>query len=484
MSNTGKTAIVTGGARGIGRASALALAGKGFDVAIMDRRQPEGADTIKALQALGVEALQLVGEVSEFDTVQRLGTQVIDEWGRIDVLVNNAGISQPKGILEISEAEWDHTLAVDLKGYFNWCHFVAPLMTAQESGRIVNISSVSAHTGGSPTGVSKFAYAAAKGGVLGMTRALAKELAPHVTVNAICPGAVFTDLTREHFTPLKEAIVGAIPLGRMGTPEDIAEVVAFLASVEPNFLTGEVVDVTAASGSTDGVSAGRSGLQRGHHVAGRLAPTGRPQHVAGLGRVEIAERHVHCRAIVPANEIADLPIVTVDVFGPSCVAAEKLDDGRAFRPGHPVEMRRALADVERFFPAVRMDTDTGMGDRRVEFQQFGYLHGVALRRTRDQVEIVDRLQVVDDALHLVGQFVIGPYHVAEHGIAADRWFLRAIEHRDGGGPTGIGIIRMPVPAGKAGLRRLAVLRLVGDFKEFGMARQPVMRGRGMIVQLA
>jgi 3-oxoacyl-[acyl-carrier protein] reductase len=168
---------------------------------------------------------------------------VLDAWGHCDVLVNNAGISQPKGLLEISEAEWDEVIDINLKGQFNWCKAVAPSMVAGNGGRIVNISSVSAHTGAGPTAVSKFSYCAAKAGVLGLTRGLAKELAPKVTVNAICPGAIVTALTSKLFEERHDIIVGSIPLARLGQPEDIAEVVAFLATVEPMFITGEVIDV-------------------------------------------------------------------------------------------------------------------------------------------------------------------------------------------------------------------------------------------------
>lgn len=243
MSETNKTAVVTGGARGIGRASVLALAAKGFRVAVVDMRDEDAAEAEAAARALGVDAMRLACDVSDFAAVRAAGQKVLDAWGAIDVLVNNAGISQPKGILEIEEADWDRTIAVNLKGYFNWCHFAAPAMTAKGEGRIVNISSVSANTGAGRTAVSKFAYATAKAGVLGMTRGLARELAPKVKVNAICPGAIMTDLTRAHFTPRAEAIVNSIPMERMGTPEDIAEVVAFLATVEPCFITGEVIDV-------------------------------------------------------------------------------------------------------------------------------------------------------------------------------------------------------------------------------------------------
>ena len=236
-------AIVTGAARGIGRASALALGRKGFALALVDVRARELSDTAGVVRGLGVEALALEGDVSDFVRAQALGSQVLDAWGRVYVLVNNAGVSQPKGLLEITEGEWDRTLAINLKGAFNWAKAVAPAMLARGAGRIVNISSVSAHTGAGFGAVSQFAYCAAKAGLLGLTRGLAKELAPHVTVNAICPGLIETDLTAQMIASRGEAIVGSIPLARLGTPEDIAEVVAFLATVTPCFMTGEVIDV-------------------------------------------------------------------------------------------------------------------------------------------------------------------------------------------------------------------------------------------------
>lgn len=241
---TTPVAVVTGAARGIGRVTAAALARKGFNVALVDLREPELKQTAAAVTAAGGEALALTGDVSDYLATQRLAHTVFALWGRVDVLVNNAGISQPKGLLEITEDEFDHTIATHLKGAFNWCKAVAPSMVAQRAGRIVSISSVSAHTGAGVAAVSKFAYCAAKAGILGLTRGLAKELAPHVSVNAICPGLIATDLTsgmiaREGI----DALLRSIPLGRLGTPEDIAEVVVFLATVTPCFMTGEVLDV-------------------------------------------------------------------------------------------------------------------------------------------------------------------------------------------------------------------------------------------------
>lgn len=243
MTSPTRVAIVTGGGRGIGLASAAALAAKGFAVALADLPGDELEEAAERIRSLGGEALALPGDVADFARVAESARTCLDRFGRADVLVNNAGISQPKSLLEITEAEWDRTVAVNLKGCFNWCRAVAPAMVEAGSGRIVNISSISATTGGARTAVSKFAYCAAKAGILGMTRALAKELGPQVSVSAICPGSIETRLTRGHFAPQRAAIVDAIPLGRIGTPEDVAVVVAFLATVEPNFITGEVIDV-------------------------------------------------------------------------------------------------------------------------------------------------------------------------------------------------------------------------------------------------
>ena len=244
MSVTSRVAVVTGAARGIGRATATALAKNGFRVALVDLRARELRETAVLVRDAGTEALELVGDVTSFTTTQRLAREVLTAWTRVDVLVNNAGISQPKGLLEITEEEWDRTIDTHLKGAFNWCRMVAPAMLGQRAGRIINMSSVSAHTGAGTAAVSKSAYCAAKAGILGLTRGLAKELAPHVTVNAICPGLIATDLTAGMIAREgADALMRTIPLARLGTPEDIAQVVVFLATVTPCFMTGEVLDV-------------------------------------------------------------------------------------------------------------------------------------------------------------------------------------------------------------------------------------------------
>lgn len=244
MSNTdAPVSIVTGAARGIGFATALELVQKGHRLVLVDLDQTALAAAAQRIDAIDGQVLYLAGDVSDFDTVQRHAAQVLERFGRADVLVNNAGMSQPRPLLEISEAEWDRTIAVNLKSCFNWCKAIVPAMLQQGSGRIVNVSSVSAHTGGAPSAVSKFAYCASKAGVLGLTRGLAKELAPRITVNAVCPGSIETDMTAGLIAARRATIEQSIPLLRVGTPQDVAAVIVFLATVMPNYLTGEIIDV-------------------------------------------------------------------------------------------------------------------------------------------------------------------------------------------------------------------------------------------------
>jgi 3-oxoacyl-[acyl-carrier protein] reductase len=248
MAAQAKVAVVTGGARGIGRASCLALARHGFALAVVDVLEDPLAATIAALRDAGATAMPIRADTADHALARASAEQVLAAWGRIDVLFNNAAMPQTKRILDITEAEWDREMAVNLKGYFNWAQAVAPAMLAQGrpgalGGWMIMTSSVSATAGPSPQAVSRFAYAAAKAGVLGLVRGLARELAPAVAVNAICPGSILTERTAAAFAPELASIAAGTPLGRVGTPEDIAVVVAFLATVEPCFITGEVIDV-------------------------------------------------------------------------------------------------------------------------------------------------------------------------------------------------------------------------------------------------
>lgn len=239
-----RVAIVTGGARGIGRGCAQALAGRGHAVALVDVLVPEMARTRGEIEAMGVPCLAFHADVADHTAAREVAAGVLGTWGRIDVLVNNAGRPMPVGVLEITEAEWDATIDVNLKSCFNYIQACAPAMLERQWGRIVSMSSLNARSGGVTAAVSRFAYAAAKAGILGMTRALAKELGPHVAVNAVLPGLIKTEVTKNAVIRDREPeLIGGIALNRVGTPQDVAELVAFLATVEPNFITGQAITI-------------------------------------------------------------------------------------------------------------------------------------------------------------------------------------------------------------------------------------------------
>jgi 3-oxoacyl-[acyl-carrier protein] reductase len=237
--------LVTGAARGIGRACALALADAGFDVALVDVLEDSMADTAREIEGKGVRAVCYVADVADHARARAVAAAVADDLGPVEVLLNNAGRPMPKGILELEEAEFDATIAVNLKSCFNYIQAVAPGMLANGGGRIINMSSLNAHSGGVTAAVSRFAYAAAKAGILGMTRSLAKELGPTITVNAICPGLIKTEVSRNVVIRERGAQIAenGIALRRIGTPEDVAEVVKFLATSNPCFITGQALTV-------------------------------------------------------------------------------------------------------------------------------------------------------------------------------------------------------------------------------------------------
>lgn len=239
-----KIAIVTGGARGIGRACALDLAQKGFDIALVDLLEPEMARTAGEIEALGRRAIFEVADVSDFARAHEVVHKVHATFGRVDFLLNNAGKANPTPITEITEESFDRTIAINLKSCFNYIHAVVPLMQEQGSGRIVNMSSLNALSGGVTAAVSKHSYAAAKAGILGLTRSLAKELGPTIAINAICPGVIQTELGNTLTRSRAPEIAKGIALGRVGCPDDVARLVGFLADSDPLFMTGQhfVVD--------------------------------------------------------------------------------------------------------------------------------------------------------------------------------------------------------------------------------------------------
>ncbi|MBL8836073.1 MAG: SDR family oxidoreductase [Alphaproteobacteria bacterium] len=234
-----KAAIVTGGARGIGRACALALARAGYDIALVDLLVPEMQRTAGEIAAIGRAAMVIEADVASFARAQAVVAEVDERFGRVDFLLNNAGKAMPKGISEIAEEEFDRTIAINLKSCFNYIRAVVPIMQRQGGGRIASMSSLNAHSGGVTAAVSKFAYAAAKAGILGMTRALAKELGPGILVNAICPGVIQTELGNAITRARGPELAKGIALQRLGTPDDVAQLVVFLATSNPCFITGQ-----------------------------------------------------------------------------------------------------------------------------------------------------------------------------------------------------------------------------------------------------
>jgi 3-oxoacyl-[acyl-carrier protein] reductase len=239
-----KVALVTGGARGIGRACAKALAAAGHDIVLVDVLVPEMERTAAEIRDVGREAMILEADVASYQRAQQVAAAVKAEFGHVDFLLNNAGKAMPKGILEIAEEEFDRTIAINLKSCFNYIRAIAPMMLEQGGGRIASMSSVNAQSGGVTAAVSRFAYASAKAGILGMTRALAKELGQTILINAICPGLIETELgnavTRSRGP---EIAASDIALRRLGKPDDIAQVVLFLATSEPCFVTGQTFTV-------------------------------------------------------------------------------------------------------------------------------------------------------------------------------------------------------------------------------------------------
>jgi 3-oxoacyl-[acyl-carrier protein] reductase len=238
-----KVALVTGGGRGIGRACALDLARHGLDIALVDLIEDDLARTANEIADLGQEALTFLADVREHKRAADIVAEIDAAWGRIDVLFNNAGRPMPKGIEEISEEEFDATIGINLKGAFNYIQPTVPVMRRNGGGRIINMSSMNAHTGGVTSAVSKFSYTAAKAGILGMTRALAKELAPEIVVNAVCPGVIKTERSNAMIDAREAQLAAGIALKRVGTPQDVASVVTFLATSEPNFLTGQDIQI-------------------------------------------------------------------------------------------------------------------------------------------------------------------------------------------------------------------------------------------------
>jgi 3-oxoacyl-[acyl-carrier protein] reductase len=238
---TGKAAVVTGGSRGIGRAIVLRLATQGADVAFSYRgNAPAAEDTASEVRALGRRALAVAADVTQPESAEALIKAALDEFGKVDILVNNAGITRDDLIMRMGIDAWREVLETNLFGAFYTLKAVTRPMLKARSGRIVNITSVSGQAGQ----MGQANYSSAKAGLIGLTKAAARELASRgITVNAVAPGFVLTELTQDLPEALQAQITERTPLGRFGTTQEIANAVAFLASDEAGYITGQVLAV-------------------------------------------------------------------------------------------------------------------------------------------------------------------------------------------------------------------------------------------------
>ncbi|MCS7233058.1 MAG: SDR family oxidoreductase [Synergistetes bacterium] len=239
---SGKVVLVTGGGRGIGRSIALFFSASGATVIIFEILEEEGKLVVNEISEHGGKGEFYKVDVSNFDEVKRAIDEVLNKHGKIDVLVNNAGIVYTKPFVECLPSEWERVIAVNLIGVFNTCRAVFPHMIERKYGKIINIASVAGKRGGGIFGNS--IYAASKGGVIAFTKALAREGGPYgVNVNAICPGPTETKMLNGFSEDRRKPFMETIPLRRFGRPEDIAHAVLFLASDYASFITGEIMDV-------------------------------------------------------------------------------------------------------------------------------------------------------------------------------------------------------------------------------------------------
>jgi 3-oxoacyl-[acyl-carrier protein] reductase len=237
----GKRAIVTGGSMGIGASIAKVLARQGANVAINYRKHDtEARQVVAEIESLGRKGLAIKADVANFADAQRMVDEVKEKFGGLDILVNNAGINRDSVVWKMTEQQWDEVLDTNLKGYFNYIHAAVGIFREQKSGKIVNVTSINGLRG-------KFGqtnYSASKAGNIGLTKALARELGKsNVNVNAVAPGLIETEMMKDAPESVKEAALAEIVLGRLGKPEEVAEVIAFLCSAAARHITGEVIRV-------------------------------------------------------------------------------------------------------------------------------------------------------------------------------------------------------------------------------------------------
>jgi len=237
----GKTALITGAARGIGRAIALRFAGEGADIAFTDLVHDEYVKSLeKELSGMGVKGIGYASNASKFDETQEVVRQILEEFGQIDVLVNNAGITRDTLLMRMTEEQWDAVIEVNLKSVFNLTKSVQPAMLKQRAGSIINMSSVVGVSGN----VGQGNYAASKAGIIGFTKSVAKEVGSRgIRCNAIAPGFIITEMTDKLSEEVRNQWIQLIPLKRGGTPEDVANTALFLASDLSSYVSGQVIQV-------------------------------------------------------------------------------------------------------------------------------------------------------------------------------------------------------------------------------------------------
>jgi 3-oxoacyl-[acyl-carrier protein] reductase len=235
-----KVALITGGARGIGRAIALTFAKEGADIVIADVNLEIAQQTALEIEGLGRRAMALAMDVTNYEIVEEGINKILDKMGKVDILVNNAGITKDNLLLRMSLADWDAVINVNLKGTFNCIKAVTRPMIKQRSGRIISIASIIGLMGNP----GQANYAASKAGIIALTKTVAKELASrNINANAVAPGFIQTEMTAKLPEDIKKKMQEAIPLGTLGTPEDVANVCLFLASQESSYITGQTITV-------------------------------------------------------------------------------------------------------------------------------------------------------------------------------------------------------------------------------------------------